>query len=93
MAADLEPICISLRNFYSSQKRELDSQPQEIELMKAQQLSHLNNELQEIGHNYYKHIEEEVNDIVTNENRDFERDFQALQTRFVNRLDELLQTF
>lgn len=93
LVEDLEPICISLRNFYLAQKRELDSQPQEVETMKAQELSRLNPQLQEIGRNYYQYINKEINLIVINNNEEFERDFNRLQARFVLRLDELLQKF
>lgn len=93
LADDLQPICINLRNFYLTKQRELDSQPQEIESMKAQELSRLNQELQDIGKAFYDYIQEEINDVIINKNKAFEQDFQILKTRMVNRLDELLQTF
>ncbi|WP_036486753.1 dynamin-like GTPase family protein [Myxosarcina sp. GI1] len=93
LADDLQPLCISLKKHYESQLRELDSQPREIETMKAQELAQLNHQLHQIGKDFTKHIENEVNLVVTNSDRDFETDFRELKARMVSRLDELLQTF
>lgn len=93
LADDLQPICIAIRKFYQESLLDLDSQPQEIEDMKKQELSRLNNELQEIGNEYYHYIDEQVNLIINNENKTFNQNFQQIQSRFVNRLDELLQSF
>lgn len=93
LAEDLQPICINLCKHYQQSWRDLDSQPQEIEAMKQQQLSKLNNDLQEIGNQFYDYIEEQVNLIINNENKIFNQDFQQLQSRFVTHLDELLQSF
>jgi len=93
LADDLQSICMPLRESYQHLQRNLDSEPQEIETMKKQKLSELNNQLQEIGHDYYQYINDQVNLIVTNENKAFNQDFQKLQSRFVNYLDELLNNF
>lgn len=93
LADDLQPICIAIRKFYQESLLDLDSQPQEIEDMKKQELSRLNNELQKIGNKYYHYIDEQVNLIINNENKTFNQNFQQIQSRFVNRLDELLQSF
>jgi Dynamin family len=93
LADDLYPICIELKKEYEKSQQDLNSQPQEIEAMKQQELNRLNIELQEIGNNFYNYIDEEVNLIVNSKNTAFNQDFQRLQTRFVNHLDELLQTF
>lgn len=93
LADDLQPICIALKKIYQESQQELNSQPQEIEAMKQQQLNFLNLELQEIGNSFYGYIEEEVNLITNGENPVFNQSFQKLQSRFVNHLDELLQNF
>ncbi len=93
LATDLQPLCISLKNYYLENWRVLDSQPREIEAMKAQELTRLNQELTEIGRDFYEHIEEKINKIIVNEDLDFEEDFRKLQARMVSRLDELLNTF
>ncbi|MBL1210894.1 dynamin-like GTPase family protein [Geminocystis sp. GBBB08] len=93
LADDLSPICIALKKIYQQSQQELNSQPQEIEAMKQQELNRLNLELQDIGNNFYEYINEQVNLTVTSENKAFNQDFQRLQTRFVNHLDELLKTF
>jgi len=74
-------------------ERELDSQPREIEAMKARELERLNHELQQVGQEFRQHIEEEVNQVVTNGCDGFEADFRLLQARMIRRLDELLDTF
>jgi hypothetical protein len=71
----------------------LDSQPREIQAMKAQELYRLNQELQQVGKDFLQHIESEVNHIVTNNCDGFESDFRQLQSRMIHRLDELLDTF
>ncbi len=93
LADDLQPVCIELKKFYLQQHRDLDSQPREIETMKAQELARLNQELQQAGNEFRQHLQEEINEIVTNGDIAFEEDFQKLKARMVSRLDELLQTF
>ncbi|HEY9690826.1 MAG TPA: dynamin family protein [Oculatellaceae cyanobacterium] len=93
LADDLQPICISLRKHYQAVERDLDSQPREIEAMKAREVEKLNQELQQVGQEFSKHIAEEVNQLVTNCSDAFETDFRVLQSRMIRRLDELLDTF
>ncbi|MHC5742086.1 MAG: dynamin family protein [Nostoc sp.] len=93
LADDLEDVCIKLKKHYQSVQRNLDSQPQEIESMKAQELQRLNQQLQQIGREFSEHITEEVNQIINNYCDAFEADFKQLQSRMIRRLDELLDTF
>jgi hypothetical protein len=93
LADDLQPLCIGLKKHYLSIQRNLDSQPREIEAMKARELERLNQELQEVGKEFCSHIAEEVNQAVTNGCDTFELDFRQLQTQMIQRLDELLNTF
>ena len=93
LAEDLKPICDDLKQHYLKQLQELDTQPQEIEAMKTQELTLLNQKLQEIGKEFSQHLEQEVNSVVTNQDSNFESDFQKLKAQMVSRLDELLQTF
>lgn len=93
LADDLEDICINLKKHYQSEQRHLDSQPQEIEAMKAQELQRLNQQLQQVGKDFDEHIKEEVNQIINNSCDSFEADFRLLQSRMIRRLDELLDTF
>ncbi|WP_107669194.1 dynamin-like GTPase family protein [Cyanothece sp. BG0011] len=93
LADDLQPLCIVLRKHYLDQYRDLESQPREIDAMKAQELNRLNHELQEVGIQFRDHIAHEVNEIVVNGDHYFEEDFKKLKARMVTRLDELLQTF
>ena len=93
LAGDLKPICHQLKQYYLKRLQELDTQPQEIEAMKTQELTLLNQKLQEVGKEFAQHIEREVNSVVTNRDREFEADFQQLKAQMVSRLDELLQTF
>jgi len=73
--------------------RDLESQPREIEAMKALELNHLNQELKEVGEKLTKHIDGYVNAVVVNSDENFEEDFKKLKARMVSRLDELLNTF
>jgi len=93
LADDLEDICIKLKKNYQEMQRELDSQPREIEAMKAQELQRLNQQLQEVGKEFSQHITEEVNQLINNSCDAFEADFRQLQSRMIRRLDELLDTF
>ncbi|MDZ8109198.1 MAG: dynamin-like GTPase family protein [Nostoc sp. DedQUE12a] len=93
LANDLEDVCIKLKKHYQSFQRNLDSQPQEIETMKAQELQRLNQQLQQIGKDFNQHIKEEVNLIAGSSCDAFEADFKQLQSRMIRRLDELLDTF
>ncbi|HEY9853495.1 MAG TPA: dynamin-like GTPase family protein [Leptolyngbyaceae cyanobacterium] len=93
LADDLQPLCISLRKHYLSVYRNLDSQPREIEAMKAQELGLLNQQLQQIGNDFNQHIAQEVNQVITDNCQGFKTDFQKLQSRMIRRLDELLDSF
>ncbi|MEM6752426.1 MAG: dynamin-like GTPase family protein [Cyanobacteria bacterium P01_C01_bin.38] len=93
LAEDLQDICNQIKKYYQSIQRELDSQPQEIEAMKAQELQRLNQQLQQVGNDFRHHIAAEVNHVVTNACEKFEADFNQLRARMIHRLDELLDTF
>jgi replication fork clamp-binding protein CrfC len=93
LADDLEDICIKLKKHYQTLHHELDSQPREIEMMKAQELQRLNQQLQQVGRDFNFHITEEVNDVINNASEAFETDFRLLQSRMIRRLDELLDSF
>lgn len=93
LADDLQPICIALKKFYQNEQKNLDNQPQEIETMKQQELARVSSQLQEIGDEFYRYMDEEINQIINQENKLFNQDFNKLQSRFVNHLDQLLQTF
>ncbi len=93
LAYDLQPLCITLREFYLKNYRELDEQPREIKAMKEQELRRLNHELQAVGKEFQQHISVEMNKVETNSDPIFEEDFQKLKAKLVTRLDELLQTF
>jgi replication fork clamp-binding protein CrfC len=93
LADDLEDICIPIKKYYQDIRRNLESQPQEIEAMKAQELQHLNQQLQQVGNEFRHHIAAEVNQVVTNACDKFEADFNQSRARMIHRLDELLDTF
>lgn len=93
LADDLQPLCIDLRKHYLALRRNLDSQPREIESMKARELERLNQELQQVGEEFRQHMAREVNQVVTDECSAFREDFRKLKAKMVSRLDELLQTF
>ncbi|MBV9386379.1 MAG: dynamin-like GTPase family protein [Chroococcidiopsidaceae cyanobacterium CP_BM_ER_R8_30] len=93
LADDLQPLCISLQKYYMAVQQDLDSQPREIEAMKARELERLSQQLQQIGQDYQHHIAKEVNQVVTNGCPAFEDDFRKLQAKMIRRLDELLDTF
>ncbi len=93
LADDLQEICIKLKKHYQDEQRDLDSQPREIEAMKAQELQRLNQQLQQVGKDFGEHIKDEVNEIINNSCDSFESDFRLLQSRMIRRLDELVDTF
>ncbi|WP_414552028.1 dynamin family protein [Anabaena sp. CCY 0017] len=93
LADDLQEICIKLKKYYQDEQRDLDSQPREIEAMKAQELQRLNQQLQQVGKDFDEHIKDEVNEIINNSCDSFESDFRLLQSRMIRRLDELVDTF
>ncbi len=61
LADDLQPLCISLQKHYMAVQRELDSQPSEIEAMKARQLELLNQELQQVAKEFLALHNREMN--------------------------------
>ena len=94
LADDLQPLCISLRKHYLALRQELDSQPREIDAMKARELERLGHELKQVGKELYQSIAQEVNEVAGDStNSAFEGAFNKLKARMVSRLDELLNTF
>lgn len=93
LADDLRDVCIQLTKHYQAIQRDLDSQPNEIEAMKAHELQRLSQELQEVGDEFCWHLTEEVNNTINNDCDAFEADFKQLQSRMIHRLDELLDSF
>ena len=62
--------------------------------MKSQKLKQLASDLKDVGEQFYRAMEDEVNRTVASSNNDdFERDFLKLKAQMVTRLDELLHTF
>lgn len=93
LATDLEPLCIHLKDHYQGLRRELLSQPQEIEAVKAQELERLNQDLQEVGQGLKQYLAEEINRVIINQDPGFESDFNRLKAKMVSQLDQLLSTF
>lgn len=93
LADDLQPLCISLRKHYLEAHQELDSQPREIETMKARELEQLSQDLRQIGEAFHHHLEAEVNQVVGDACPAFRDDFLKLKARMVHQMDELLETF
>lgn len=94
LADDLQPLCISLRQEYASTWQHFESQPQDIDAIKALELRQLGRDLKEIGDRLRSHISQEVNAAVaSNDNKLFEADYLKLKARMVSRLDELISTF
>lgn len=93
-ADDLRPICIDLRDHYLKTWWNLESQPQEIDAIKEQQLRQLSQDLRAIGEEFYRCISEYLNrTVASNENEIFERDFRLLQKQMLDRLDHLIEHF
>jgi replication fork clamp-binding protein CrfC len=93
LADDLQPLCINLRKHYLEMHRELESQPREIEAMKAQELEQLSQDLRQVGEAFDHHIQVEVNQAVGSVCPAFEEDFLKLKAKMVRQMDELLDTF
>ncbi len=93
LANDLLPLCRDLRNLYQKNYRDLESQPKEIEGIKSQRLERLNEDLQNLGNQLQQHFHQEVNDVTSNQSREFEEDFRHLKIKMVGKLDELLNSF
>ena len=93
LADDLQPICIGLKNYYNTERQTLDSQPREIDAMKAQELDRLNQQLQTIGSDLEQYLTQKINLIIAQEDTEFENDFNLLKKQMVTQLDELLHGF
>ncbi len=94
LADDVQPLCIALRRVYIQAWQDLESQPQDIEAIKEQELKQLNLELKRVGDQLQAHIEAVVNEAVASDrNTLLEHDFRKLQAGLVSQLDNLLNTF
>lgn len=94
LADDLQPLCITLRQSYLEAWQKLESQPRDIDAIKAQELQQLSRDLKAIGDKLRLHVQQEVNEAVASDtNRAFEADYLKLKSRMVHRLDELIANF
>ncbi|MCS6813704.1 MAG: dynamin family protein [Cyanobacteria bacterium] len=94
LADDVQPLCIALRRVYIQAWQEVESQPQDIEAIKEQELKQLNLELKRVGDQLQQHIEALVNEAVASDrNTLLERDFLKLKASLVSEMDSLLNTF
>jgi replication fork clamp-binding protein CrfC len=94
LADDVHPLCVALRKIYLEIWQQLESQPQDVEAIKEQELRQLSRDLKAVGDAFRDDIEREVNEAVaSNTNAAFENDFNRLRARMVSTLDQLLNTF
>ncbi|NMG59900.1 dynamin family protein [Geitlerinema sp. P-1104] len=94
LANDLRPLCIELRNYYIHTWKELESQPQEIDTIKEQQVQQLNKELKQIGDDFKDHVTTYLNESIADKNNtSYERDFRQLQKQMLQKLDDLIEEF
>ena len=93
LANDLQPLCIKLQRYYQEKIKELESQPHEIEEMKKYELQKINQELQQVSVEFQTDLEKKANEIVTNGDPRFEKDFAKLRESMLVSLDEFLQKF
>jgi len=93
LAEDLQPVCIAIKNHYIEECRYLVRQPIDVQAMIRQELERLTQDLNEIGREFEKHINQEVNEVVGSNTSAMEDDFKKLQSRIIHRLDELIDTF
>lgn len=89
----LRPVCISLGQYYSEEKAYLESQPTEIETIKAQELRLLNQDLNKIGEELKKFFAQEINEIIGQKNEEFNQDYLNLGYHMVGCMDRLLEDF
>lgn len=94
LANDLRPLCINLRNHYLEVWRNLESQPQELDAIKQQQVKQLNHDLNRIANAFEQYVADHLNQAVaSNQNVIYERDFRELQKRMLQKLDDLISDF
>ena len=93
LTEDLQPVCIALKNHYIGERRYLGEQPIDVEAMIRRELERLTQDLSDIGREFEKHIDREVNEVVGGNTSPMEEDFKKLQSRIIHRLDELIDTF
>jgi replication fork clamp-binding protein CrfC len=94
LADDLQPICIQLRKVMLEEHDRLKAQPTDIEALKGQELKQLSVDLQKVGHEFQRHLESKINQVVSSsQNQAFEQQFVVLQRSMVQHLDRLLKEF
>lgn len=93
LAEDLQPICLALKNHYLGERRYLGEQPVDPDTMIRRGIERLTQDLNDIGKEFEKHINQEVNEAVAGNTSPLENDFKKLQSRIIHRLDELIDTF
>ncbi|MFQ3679351.1 MAG: dynamin family protein [Pseudanabaenaceae cyanobacterium] len=94
LAADLQPHGLALRDHLVTHYRKWNAMPQEVDVLKQQELAKLSQDLKAIGDGFMAFVSQVLNETVASDrNRSYEADFQHLRVQMVQRLDGLLANF
>lgn len=93
LAKELSKPCFRLCEHYLEARRQLKSQPDNIQETIERELAQVSQDIQEVGEAFYQHMEAEIERVVVNSCQDFQYDFGYLQKEMKRRLDELIKNF
>lgn len=93
LASDISELCNDLRESYLEERRQWKDKPANIAEITEQDLAQVDQEVWEIGEEFYRQIEEEIQRLVMDKCEDFKQDFNDLHQKMQDNLTELIENF
>ncbi|MEG4347909.1 dynamin family protein [Microcoleus sp. A003_D6] len=93
LASDISELCNDLRESYLEDRRQWKEKPANIAEITEQDLAQVDKEVWEIGEEFYRQIEEEIQRLVMDTCEDFKQDFNNLHQKMQDNLTELIENF
>ena len=93
LASDIIELCNDLRESYLEERRQWKEKPANIAEITEQDLAQVDQEVWEIGEEFYRQIEEEIQRLVMDTCENFKQDFNNLHQKMQDNLTELIENF
>ncbi|MEG5057008.1 dynamin family protein [Microcoleus sp. A2-C5] len=93
LASDISELCNDLRESYLEERSQWKEKPASIAEITEQDLAQVDKEVWEIGEEFYRQIEEEIQRLVMDTCEDFKQDFNNLHQKMQDNLTQLIENF
>lgn len=93
LASDISELCNDLRESYLEERRQGKEKPANIAEITEQDLAQIEKEVWDVGEDFYRHIEKEIQLLVMETCEDFKQDFNNLHHKMQDNLTKLIENF